>query len=145
MDYSKFGETYYIRMDKGDEIISSLLEICKKEQINSAIFSGIGGCSEAQVQTFLPEKREFETETVSGMLELVSLNGNIITDEKGELCHHTHAMFSYKNGEEHCTAAGHIKSITVLYTAEIELRPVIGGVIKRRFDEETGTGFWSFE
>ena len=145
MDYRKFGETYYIRMDKGDEIISRLLEICKKEQIASAVFSGIGGCSEAQVQTFIPEKRTFETETVSGMLELVSLNGNIITDEKGELCHHTHAMFSYKNGEEHCTSAGHIKSITVLYTAEIELRPVVDGIIKRKFDSETGTGFWSFE
>ena len=28
--------------------------------------------------------------------------------------------------------------------AEIELRPVIGGVIGRRHDPETGTGFWSF-
>ena len=145
MDYAKFGETYYIRMDKGDEIISCLLDLCEKEQISSAVFSGIGGCSEAQVQTFLPEKREFETETVSGMLELVSLSGNIITDENGALCHHTHAMFSFKNGEEHGTAAGHLKSVTVLYTAEIELRPVIGGTIKRKFDAETGTGFWSFE
>ena len=41
MDYRKFGETYYIRMDKGDEIISTILGICQKEQIASAIFSGI--------------------------------------------------------------------------------------------------------
>jgi hypothetical protein len=53
-------------------------------------------------------------------------------------------MFSFKEGENHCTAAGHIKSITVSYTAEIELRPVLGGVIKRKYDSETGTGFWSF-
>ena len=33
-----------IRMDKGDEIISTILGICQKEQIASAIFSGIGGC-----------------------------------------------------------------------------------------------------
>ena len=145
MDYRKFGETFYIRLDKGDEIISCLLDICKKENIYSAIFSGIGGCSEAQVQTFLPEKGEFETETVSGMLELVSLKGNIISDEKGTLCHHSHAMFSYKKGDEHCVLAGHLKSVTVLYTAEIELRPVSGGIIKRRFDAETGTGFWSFD
>jgi len=49
-----------------------------------------------------------------------------------------------KDRSEHKMAAGHIKSITVLYTAEIELRPVIGGVIGRRHDPETGTGFWSF-
>lgn len=41
-------------------------------------------------------------------------------------------------------AAGHMKSVTVLYTAEIELRPVIGGTIKRKYDPETGTGFWDF-
>ena len=42
-------------------------------------------------------------------------------------------------------AAGHIKSMTVLYTAEIELRPVIGEVISIKHDPETGTGFWNFE
>ena len=40
---------------------------------------------------------------------------------------------------------GHLKSTTVLYTAEIELRPTIGGAIGRKFDPETGTGFWNFK
>jgi len=143
MDYRKFGETYYIRMDKGDEIVSGIIDVCKKEKIRSAVFSGIGGCSEAQIQTFLPETGTFESQTVRGMLELVSMTGNIVSD-KEELYHHTHAVFSYKDGERHCIAAGHIKSVTVLYTAEIELRPVVGGTIERQFDSETGTGFWSF-
>ena len=145
MDYRKYGSTVYIRMDKGDEIISGILEICRKEQILSAVFSGIGGCSEAQIQTFLPETRAFETQTISGMLELAALTGNIITDEKHALCHHTHAVFSYKEDGRHCMAGGHMKSITVLYTAEIELRPVAGGAIQKRFDPETGTGFWDFQ
>ena len=145
MDYRKYGGAVYVRMDKGDEIISGLLDICRKEQIPSAVFSGIGGCSEAQIQTFLPETRTFETQTVRGMLELVSMTGNVISDGHQQLCHHTHAVFSYKNGEQHCIAAGHIKSITVLYTAEIELRPVLGGTIQRQFDPETSTGFWSFQ
>lgn len=143
MDYRKMGNAVYIRMDRGDEIIGKILEICRKEDIGSAVFSGIGGCSEAQIQTFVPETGSFETRTISGMLELASLNGNIVTDENG-LYHHTHAVFSYKQGQEHCIDAGHIKSITVLYTAEIELRPVVGGTIKRKPDPETGTGFWSF-
>ena len=145
MDYKKYGGTVYIRMDKGDEIISGILQICKKEQIQSAVFSGIGGCSEAQIQTFIPETRMFETQTIHGMLELASLTGNVIAGEQQELCHHTHAVFSYKEGAQHCMAAGHMKSITVLYTAEIELRPVIGGTINRQFDPETGTGFWDFQ
>ena len=144
MEYRKYGNTVYVRLDKGDEIIGSILDVCKKEQIHSAIFSGIGGCSEAQIQTFDPESGTFRTQTVRGMLELVSLTGNVICDEQNTLYHHTHAAFSYQDGEEHRLAAGHIKSVTVLYTAEIELRPVIGGTIRREPNPETGTGFWSF-
>ncbi len=69
----------------------------------------------------------------------------LVTDENGEYFHHTHAMFSFKKDGGHHMAGGHIKSITVLYTAEIELRPTAGGVIKRKFDPETGTGFWDFD
>lgn len=144
MDYRKFGECYYIRMDRNDEIISTILEICKKENISSATFSGIGGCKDAEIQTFIPETGSFEDQHISGMLELASLNGNVVTDENDTYYHHTHAVFSYKDGEKHCMAAGHMKSITVLYTAEIELRPVTGGTIHRKYDPETGTGFWDF-
>ena len=140
----KFGECYYIRMDRNDEIISTILEICKKENIRSATFSGIGGCKDAEIQTFIPETGSFEEQRISGMLELVSLNGNVVTGENNTCYHHTHAVFSYKDGERHCMAAGHMKSITVLYTAEIELHPVTGGTIRRKYDPETGTGFWDF-
>lgn len=144
MDYRKFSDTYYVRMDRGDEIVSGLLEICRKENIASCIFSGIGGLSQAEIQTFIPEKGEFETDTINGMLELVSLNGNVISDEDNNLYQHTHAVVSYKDEGCHLMRGGHIKSLTVLYTAEIELRPVKDGTIKRVYNSETGTGFWSF-
>ena len=158
MDYRKIGETYYVRMDRGDEIVSNLLEICEKENIPSAVFFGIGGCQSAELQVFIPETGSFETERLEGMLELVSLNGNVVRDENGKLFHHTHALFSFKGGNrdvdnivggyrdgQHGMAGGHLKATTVLYTAEIELRPTIGGAIGRKFDPETGTGFWDFK
>ncbi|HBI51531.1 MAG TPA: DUF296 domain-containing protein [Ruminococcaceae bacterium] len=145
MDYRIYNNTAYIRLDRDDEIIGNIIEICRKEHIGSAVFSGIGGCKKAEIQTFIPENGTFETQSIEGMLELVSLNGNIVTDDNGEYFHHTHAMFSFKKDGGHHTAAGHIKSITVLYTAEIELRPTLGGTIRRKFDPETGTGFWNFD
>ena len=144
MEYVKFGDTYYIRADKGDEIIESIIAVCKKEKVYSAVFSGIGGCSQAEIQTFIPDNSTFETQNLSGMLELVSMQGSVTLSENNELYHHTHAVFSYKENGEHKMAGGHIKSITVLYTAEIELSPVKDGLIKRKTDIETGTGFWDF-
>lgn len=144
MKYRKLGDTYYIRMDRDDEVVGGIIKVCRAEHIKSATFSGIGGCKEALLQTFIPEKGQFETETIQGMLELVSIMGNVVSDENGELFHHTHAMFAYKEGAEHKTRGGHLKATTVLYTAEIELKPTIGGYIGREYNQETGTGFWSF-
>ena len=143
-------------MDRGDEIIGNLLSICEKESIPSAVFSGIGGCQSAELQVFIPERLRvgerssgmtgsFETEQLEGMLELVSLNGNVVRDDDGKLFHHTHALFSFKKDGQHGMAGGHLKATTVLYTAEIELRPTVGGAIGRKFDPETGTGFWEFK
>ena len=129
MEYKFFDKIGYVRMDKGDEIISGLLDICSKEGIKSTIFSGIGGCSEAEIQTFISKTGSFETRTLAGMLELVSLTGNITTDDAGNRYHHTHAVSSYKDKGEHCIAGGHLKSVTVLYTAEIEIRPVSLSII----------------
>ena len=145
MEYRKLGETYYIRMDRGDEVIASILEICRVESIPSAFFSGIGGCKSAELQVFIPEKGEFETEQLEGMLELVSLNGNVVTGDDGQLFHHTHSLYTFKKDGKHRVAGGHLKSTTVLYTAEIELRPTVGGSIGRKRDPETGTGFWDFK
>ena len=145
MEYKKIGETFYIRMDRGDEVIEKILEVCRKESIPSAVFTGIGGYSNAELQVFIPETGEFETEKLEGMLELVSLNGNVVTDDDGQLFHHTHALFTFKKDGRHGIRGGHLKSTTVLYTAEIELRPTVGGAVGRKFDPETGTGFWDFK
>jgi predicted DNA-binding protein with PD1-like motif len=144
MEYRKLGDTIYVRGDRGDELVSSILDICRAENILSATFSGIGGCQSAELQTFNPETSSFATERIEGMLELVSYTGNVICDEAGELHHHTHALFCYVEDGHHKSLGGHLKSTTVLYTAEIELRPVQGGSIGYRRDPETGTGFWAF-
>lgn len=145
MEYKKIGDTYYVRVDRDDEVIANILEICKRESIPSAVFSGIGGCKSAELQVFIPETGSFETERIDGMLELVSLNGNVVRADDGQLFHHTHALFTYKKDGQHGMAGGHLKSTIVLYTAEIELRPAVGGAIGRKYDPETSTGFWSFK
>ena len=44
MEYRNYNDVIYLRLDRGDEVLTSILEVCKKEGIHSCIFSGIGGC-----------------------------------------------------------------------------------------------------
>ena len=145
MDYRKYGDAWYIRMDRGDEMVACLLELCRREGIAAATYSGIGGCSSAELQVFNPERGDFDSLRLEGMLELVSFMGNVFSDENGALHSHTHALFACNREGVYSTLGGHLKATTVLYTAELELRPVTGGTIGARHDPETGTAFWAFE
>jgi predicted DNA-binding protein with PD1-like motif len=142
MDYKKFGDTIYARFDRGDEVLSGILNICKKEKILSATFSGIGGCGDVTVSTYIPEKNEFTPHNKTGLLEMISINGNISADNEDNIFEHTHAMFSYLENDEVKFLGGHLTKAVVSYTAEIEIKPVKNSVIRRKHDGITGITVW---
>ena len=143
MEYKKYGDTIYARFDKGDEVVSGILDICKKESILSATYSGIGGCDDITVSTLIPETMEFLPHNKSGiLLEMISLNGNISADDNNELFHHTHAMFSYLENNELKFIGGHLIKAVISYTGEIVINPVQNGVIRRKQDDKTGITIW---
>ena len=59
MDYRRFDNDYYIRLDKDDEVISSLAAVCEKENITAGSVKGIGGCREATVGVFDLDKKAY--------------------------------------------------------------------------------------
>lgn len=145
MDYKKFGDSLYVRFDKDDEILSGILNICKKENVLSAIFSGIGGCGDITVSTYIPEKNEFIPHRKTGVLEMISINGNVISDSNDDLYEHTHALFSYLENDEVKFIGGHLLSAVVSFTAEIEIKPVQNGVIRRKQDEVMKIPVWDLQ
>ena len=143
MDYKKFGESYYIRFDKGDEIVGGILDICKREKILSATYSGIGGCGDITVATYIFEEQKFLPHNKTGSLEMISLNGNISADDNDNIFEHTHALFSFLDEKGDMKfIGGHLTKAVVLYTAEIVLTPVKDGVIRRNQDTATGITVW---
>lgn len=145
MDYKKIGDSVYARFNRGDEVISLINQICEKEHILSATYSGIGCCSEVVVSNYVPEKDIFQELTKTGVLDIVLLNGNISADDNDKIYSHTHAMFSFldEKGEIGLTG-GHLIKAVILYTAEIEIKPVQNGIIRRKQDELTGITVWDF-
>ena len=144
MDFKKMGNHIYIRVDKDEEILGSVMDLCRQEGIHSATFHGIGAVGQVRVATYIPERDDFLDHEKEGMLELLSLDGNITHDEGGQIYEHTHAMFSYldEHGEIRFFG-GHLKSAVVSYTAEIVIDPIPDAGIGRMTDPYTGITVWN--
>ena len=143
MEYREFSGKYYIRLDKGDEILASLTEVCQREDIKAAQISGIGGCDRAVVGVFDPAKKEYIREEVNAMLELISLDGNV-TQYEGKPYLHAHASFAYRGGDgKAAVLSGHLLEAVVGLTGEIILTPA-DGVVTRRYNEDLGIRVWDF-
>lgn len=142
MEYKKINHTFYIRIDKGESVTDSIKDVCKREKIQAGHFQGIGACDLAVLATYIPEKNDFTDHTITGMLEMVSLMGNVTTDKNNEPFLHGHASFSYldKNGNV-VLAGGHLKEARISYTGEIILNAA-EEKIGRMMDPNAGIEVW---
>jgi predicted DNA-binding protein with PD1-like motif len=142
MEYRKEKSAIYLRVDKGEEVIETIKKVCEKERIEAGYFQGIGACGRAVLATWIPEKEDFIHHTITGMLEMISLSGNISTDQNGQPFSHSHAVFSYlKDNGEVAIAAGHLEEAEISYTGEIILTPA-DEKIGRMFDQNAGIDVW---
>ena len=52
MDYRRFGNTIVARMDRGEEILGELKEICLKEDVKLASVSALGAVDDFTVGVY---------------------------------------------------------------------------------------------
>ena len=58
MEYKRQGEQIFIRLDKGEEILSCVKDVCCKENVKAGSISGIGATDNFTVGVFnIKEKR----------------------------------------------------------------------------------------
>ncbi|MCF7792780.1 MAG: DNA-binding protein [Candidatus Cloacimonetes bacterium] len=133
MKSKRIGNICFIRIDKGEEIISSLKKFCENENIKLGKISGIGATNNVTVGLFEPSKQQYHSNTLKEDFEILSLTGNITT-MKNEVYLHCHITLANKN---HQSFGGHLNSAVVSATCEIVLE-VYDGSVDRFFDQESG-------
>jgi len=134
----KIGNKWFVRLQKGEEIVSSLADFCKQNQISLGTISGIGACSPVTIGLLNTRTKEYNSITFSEDMELASLNGNIST-MNGEVYLHLHATFANKDLQ---AFAGHLSSAIISVTGEIIIDPS-DGVIERKKEEAIGINLWN--
>ena len=132
MKYIIDKDTIYLRIDKGEEVCSSLLKVAKELNINSASISGLGASNEFTVGVFDLDKKEFIGNSFKTEYEITNLTGNLsLKDNLPYL--HLHGTFA--NLKE--VVGGHVTKCIISLTAEIVIK-ITNKKINRIFDNETG-------
>lgn len=139
MQYRVFGDTYVVRLQRGEEVLACLRELCEKESISLGTVSAIGAVNHVVVGVYRVDEQKYVANTLDGVMELTSLMGNI-TEKDGEPYLHLHATFGDLTGK---VIGGHLNEAVVSATCELFVRKVEGHV-GRRLDPETGLNIFDF-
>jgi len=140
MKTRKIGSEVFIRLEKGEDIISCLLEIIKLYEIKLGQVSGIGACSEVTIGNFDLNEKKYNKQIKSGSFEITNLTGNI-NEMAGKPYLHVHITIA----DEHMKCwGGHLNSGIVSATCELIIN-VFDGEVDRFRDPESGLNFWKLD
>lgn len=140
MDYRKFGTTYVMRLDPGDEIVEKVLWLCAVEEIKLATITGLGAVDNVTLGIFSPDTKQYRANTFHADFEIVSLTGTITT-QRGRPYAHLHMAVGDLAGRCY---GGHLNRAVVSATAEIILTVIPGGEIDRQPDAKIGLNLMHF-
>ena len=139
MQFRRFGSKYYVRMDRGEEIISTLKKFCEDEKITLAEVKALGAVNDFTVGLFDTREKKYHSNSFKFDAEIVSLWGTVTT-MNGEVYLHIH--MSAGDGEGH-VFGGHLNRAVVSATCEM-IVDVSEGVVERKFSDEIGLNLFEF-
>ena len=139
MQFIRFGNKYFDRIDRGEEIMSSLKNFCEKEKITLAEVKALGAIDDFNVGLFDVETKEYHKNHFAFPAEIVSLWGTVTTKDGG-FYSHIHMSAGDKDGH---VFGGHLNSATVSATCEMIVE-VSEGTVERKFNDEVGLNLFEF-
>jgi len=115
MYYSKCNVGYVLRLEIGEEVQEAFRQFAQAVGIKGAFYQGIGTMNRAELAFFCIDQKIYERRHFDGEYELVSLTGNLSTQD-GVIVPHSHVTLSDRNYQ---TFSGHLVSGIISVTAEI--------------------------
>ena len=145
MQFRHFGNKYFVRIDRGEEIISSLKNFCEKEKITLAEVKALGAVDDFNVGLFDVDSKEYHTNRFQFPAEITSLWGTVTTKD-GKFYAHIHMSAGDKEGH---VFGGHLNNATVSATCEMIVDDISEGgsngfTVERKFNEEVGLNLFEF-
>jgi len=133
MQFTKSDTVYIIKIEKGEEVLSTLSTFCGEQGIPNAYFTGIGAAQGLSCGYCALDEKKYYFTNYPELVEVVSLSGNIFLKE-GTPFVHAHGVFTDTKNQ---AFGGHIEKITSGIVIEVVLT-VLPTSLQRTYDEEIG-------
>ena len=118
MQTKKITDGFVVKLDKGEQLVDSLIKFARQEKVDSGSVTGIGAVTNVTLGYFDREQKKYLEKKFEEVYELVSLVGSIATINYQPILH-LHIIISDRNYKVY---AGHLFSAEVAVTAEIFVR-----------------------
>ena len=141
MTFGKIDDTrYLLRLERGEEIISTIETFCQRKLIVNAGISGIGSVDDPTLAHYRVDTKKYSEKQLIGIFEVTSLLGSIALYEKKPLLH-LHITL----GDENMYAfAGHLVKGIVSATMEVIIT-VFPSTFEKKYSEEIGLKLYEFK
>jgi len=133
------GRVFIGRLPHHGDLLMSLTDLCRQENIRLGVFSVIGALTGARLGYYNQNTRNYiECLRLDERLEIVSATGNISLKDS-QIFVHSHIILSNDQG---ATYGGHLVEGCMIFAAEYCIRELTGGELVRQEDSQTGLSLW---
>ena len=139
MEYRKFGDTYIVRLDPGEEILTQLKVFAEQEGVKMASVTALGAVKDFTVGVFDTNAKVYRSNRFQGVYEIVSLVGTINTMNDAFYCH-LHMCAADQEGH---AFGGHLNEAVISATCELVVT-CLPGRTDRVFSDQVGLNLISF-
>lgn len=140
MKVKRIHNKLIVRIDKGEELVESLMKVIQAHNVNLGSIIGIGATDRVTIGLYDVSKQEYHSQEYTGNFEIAPVVGNITT-MNDEPYLHIHINIC---DEKHHSFGGHLNKAIISATCECII-DIIDGSINRIVDEETGLNLLKIE
>ena len=127
------GGRFLVRFDPGETLPEALVELARTQGWRTASLQGLGAVHKVVLAYYDLQVRQYLKFPVEGIVELVSLTGNLSSVD-GVPTWHLHAAVADRTG---ALKGGHLVALEVAITLECWIHPA-DRTVTRRLDERSG-------
>jgi len=133
------GRIFIGRFDYNADLLASIADFCKKENIKLGVFNIIGALTNAKLGYYNQEQKKYTgCVNLDEKLEISSCMGNISLMDS-EIFIHAHVTLADHAGTCY---GGHLMPGSTIFAAEYYIQELTGGELKRVNDPDTGLNLW---